>query len=272
MRRDGVKKSRARGFSLIELLVATVILLTVVAVVMGYISGAQRRFDSEQTKIDMVQQSREFMDQMARDLHMVGYPNSRMYRPGFLPAPNWYDSRFVAAGIASLSATQLLMEGDVDSDGTVDAIVYQLVRDFPAGAPVPASCPCRMQRGRSPKIDGVATPVPMNQPLPAFYVEAQGVINSANTIPLGAVGPGGFAGYTAQPIFQAYDVNGVPIALPIDMDTANPANIDPATGKPWVTEIRTIRVTLNVLGVLPDNQTGVRPVTTMSTTARINNY
>jgi prepilin-type N-terminal cleavage/methylation domain-containing protein len=263
MRRDSVKNSRARGFSLVELLVATVILLTVVAVVMGYISTAQRRFDTEQTKIDMTQQSREFMDQMARDLHMAGYPNQRMYQPGFLPAPNWFDSPVVATGIVSLSTTQLLMEGDVDSDGFVDAIRYQLVADFPAFPGPAVSCPCRLQRGRLQKQAGG----PLGQPLPPWFVEAQGIINSAGAIPLGNVGNGAFGGYTATPIFQAYDVNGAPIPLPVDINS-----IDLATGKPWTTEIRTIRVTLNLIGALPDNQTGIRPVMTMSTTARINNY
>ena len=59
-----MQNTRQRGFSLIELLIVTVILLAVVGTVMTYISTAQRRFDSEQTRIDITQESREFMDMM----------------------------------------------------------------------------------------------------------------------------------------------------------------------------------------------------------------
>ena len=260
MRRAEVHNSRERGFSLVELLIATAILISVVAIVMGYIGTAQRRFDTEETKMDMTQESREFMDQIARDLHMVASPHERMFAPGVLPSPNWYDDTRVATGIVSMTASQLKFEGDVDNDGTVDAITYQLVADFPPAAPV--TCPCRIRRLRWPKQPGG----PLNQPQPFFFVSAQGIINSGGTIALGAV-PGNFAGYTAEPVFRAYDANGTAIALPIDLNTINPA-----TGKSWVFDVRTVRVTLNVLGSLNDNQTKIPPVITMSTTAKINNF
>jgi prepilin-type N-terminal cleavage/methylation domain-containing protein len=265
MRRDGVNKSTQRGFSLIELLVATAILLFVVGTVMTYISTAQRRFDSEQTKIDMTQESREMMDQIARDLHMVGYPNSRMFGPGVLPNPNWFDGTQVATGIVRMTPTLLKFEGDVDSDGVVDAITYEVVADFPPAPAVAVSCPCRIRRGVRAK-QAAAAPVPLNQPDPVFFVEAQGIVNSGNTIALGAV-EGNFAAYTAEPVFRAYDVNGTAVPLPVDLNTINPA-----TGRSWVFDIRTIRVSLNVIGATTDNQTRVRPVITMSSTAKVNNF
>jgi prepilin-type N-terminal cleavage/methylation domain-containing protein len=260
-----VNKNKARGFSLMELLVVTVILMAVMGTVFTYINLAQRRFDTEQTKIDMTQQSREFMDSVARDLHMAGYPNRRMFQPGFLGA-TWYDSPRVATGIVSMSATTLLMEGDADNDGQVDSVLYQLVPDFPVGAPIPNQCPCRLQRGTLVK-QVAPTPAPMNQGAPAFYIEAQGIINSAGAIPLGNVGLGNFAGYVNEPIFRAYDVAGAPIALPVDLNTMNPV-----TGQSRVFDIRAIRVTLNVLGSQADNQTRVRPVMSISTTVGMNNF
>jgi hypothetical protein len=265
MRRLPVKTSRARGFSLIELMIVTLILMTVFGLVMTYIRNAQRRFDAEQTKIDMTQETREFMDSIARDLHMAGYPHPRMYTLGAVPNP-WWDNQAVATGIVSVSSTQLLLEGDVDGDGRVDAVRYQLVADDPAPPGIPVNCPCRIQRGVRPK-QNAATPAPLNQPLPSFYVEAQGVINSGGTIGLGPVGLGNFAPYIGQPVFQAYDVSGAPIALPVTLN-----DINPVTGQPRVFDIRTIRITLSVLGAQPDNQTRVRPVMNMSTTAGINNY
>jgi len=265
MRRNGVNKNTQRGFSLVELLVATAILMFVVAAVMSYISTAQRRFDSEQTKIDMTQESREMMDQIARDLHMVGYPNSRMFAPGVLPNPNWFDAREVAVGIVRITPTLLKFEGDVDGDGFVDAVTYEVVQDFPPAPAAQVSCPCRIKRGVRQK-QVAATPAPLNQPDPTFFVEAQGIVNSGNTIALGAV-EGNFAAYTAEPVFRAYDVNGTAVPLPVDLNTINPA-----TGRSWVFDIRTVRVSLNVIGATADNQTRVRPVITMSSTAKVNNF
>src|SRR6267142_5168972 len=88
----------------------------------------------------------------------------------------------------------------------------------------------------------------------ALPILAQGIVNSGNTWPLGAV-EGNFAAYTAEPVFRAYDVNGTAVPLPVDLNTVNPA-----TGRSWVFDIRTIRVSLNVIGATTDNQTRVRPV------------
>src|SRR5687768_3760389 len=260
MRRAYVQNTRQRGFSLIELLIVTVILLAVVGTVMTYISTAQRRFDSEQTRIDITQESREFMDMMTRDMHMLGYPNSRMFAPGVLGNP-WFDDRRVAAGIVIMTASSIRFEGDVDGDGNVDSVLYDLAADFPPNAPV--SCPCRLRRTRNTKQAGLGA---LAQPTNWFHQAAQGIINSRGTIPLGAV-DGNFGAYTAEPLFRAFDANGVEIPLPIDLNTINPA-----TTRPWAFDVRTIRVTLNVLGEREDNQTSVRPVITLTSKAKINNY
>jgi prepilin-type N-terminal cleavage/methylation domain-containing protein len=254
-----VKRTGYRGFSLLELMIVTAILVTVFAIVMGYISTAQRRFDTEETKMDMTQESREFMDYMARDLHMVGNPHPRMFAPGVLGNP-WYNHEKVAAGLVALSPTLLRFQGDVDNNGIVDNLSYELVPDFPAGDPNPVSCPCRIRRYRRDKVGGMD---PMAQPQPFQYVATQDVINSGGTIPLANL-PGNLGVYAAEPVFRAYDASGTEIALPLDYSTA--------AGQAALATIRSIRVTLNVLGPVNDNQTGVRPVITMSTTARINNY
>jgi hypothetical protein len=104
---------------------------------------------------------------------------------------------------------------------------------------------------------------PMAQPQPFYFVATQDVINSGGTIPLAPL-PGNLGAFTGEPVFRAFDANGNQVALPLDYSTV--------AGRTALATIRNIRVTLNVLGPVNDNQTGVRPVITMSTTVRINTY
>ena len=70
-----------RGFSLAELLIVLIVLMVVMAAIFQVIIMASARSASEQAKLDMFQEAREFMDQMSRDL--------RQARAGL----NWHDRR-----------------------------------------------------------------------------------------------------------------------------------------------------------------------------------
>ncbi len=72
-------KGRSRGYTLLELLIVLVILVTVTGAVFEQINGMQKKAGSEAMKLDMNQQAREFLDQTVRDLHMAGYPGASMY-------------------------------------------------------------------------------------------------------------------------------------------------------------------------------------------------
>src|SRR5437870_819512 len=56
------------GFSLIELMITLTIVLMIAGAVFQTISMTTQRSAAEQTKVDMFQEAREFMDQMSRDL------------------------------------------------------------------------------------------------------------------------------------------------------------------------------------------------------------
>src|SRR5262249_38304026 len=60
--------SRDRGFSLIELMMVLVVFLVVMGSIFRLMSNATARSSTEQAKLDMFQEAREFMDQMSRDL------------------------------------------------------------------------------------------------------------------------------------------------------------------------------------------------------------
>jgi len=69
-------RSNESGFSLLELCVAAAVLLVVVAAAMNYVAVATQRAKAEQTKVDLSQEGREFVDEFERDLHQSGYPDA----------------------------------------------------------------------------------------------------------------------------------------------------------------------------------------------------
>ena len=65
------------GFTLIELMLSLVTLLVISGSAFQLMNLATQRSATEQTKLDLLQEGREFMDQMSRDLRQAGYPNPR---------------------------------------------------------------------------------------------------------------------------------------------------------------------------------------------------
>jgi len=261
---------RQRGFSLIELIVAMGILTIVLGVVFNEIDKVQKRYRTEEAKLDIFQEARNFMDRFVRDLHSAGYPGVRMYQTTVSPAmqvPPENDSR-VATGLVSVSATDLRFEADVDGDGQVDSVRYTLT-------PNGGQCPCVLRRSQTIKLNTS----PMLQPGGTLISMVDNVVNSAGS---GGGGPNGsliiagdspigggatvsnqtlYRDYAGSQIFQAFDRNGNPVPLPVDF-AGNPTALR---------SIRTIRVTLNVLATAPDPQTLQRPAVSLAASARLQN-
>ncbi len=266
-RRNRFAGLRQHGFSLIELLVAMAILTIVLAVVFNEIDKVQKRYRTEETKLDIFQEARNFMDRFVRDLHSAGYPGSKMYQAGVIPvSPPENDIR-VAAGLVSVSSTDLRFEADVDGNGQVDSVRYTLQANG-------GTCPCTLRRSQVVKVAA-----PMLNPTNYSNI-VDDVVNSAGS---GGGGPNGaliiagsspgvgggillpndwlYREYAGSPIFQAFDRNGNPVALPVNI-AGNPNA---------VRSIRTIRVTLNVLATEVDPQTLQRPAVSLTASARLQN-
>ena len=254
-RKRGIPRAQ-KGFSLIELLTVVVILMLVTGVVFQQIDLVQKKGRQEDVKMDLTQESREFVDQMVRDLHTSGYPNKRMYIVNLVSIN---DPRN-AVGLVAVSSTSLLFEGDVDGDGQVDSIQYQLQSNG-------GSCPCTIRRSQVVKTNTE----PWNQPT-NFNMEVNDVVNSGGAFPIsgnatlasGVVANDILYGdYKAAPLFQAYDSTGALMALPLDLKT-NPTVMN---------TIRTIRITVNVLAgpAGADFDTRIRPAVSMTAAARVNN-
>src|SRR4029077_4768750 len=98
-------KNQQKGFSLLEMLIVLAILSLVMGVTMTAINDVQKRSRVEEAKVDLNQESREFVEQIVRDLHGAGFPASNMYTSipnGVSPAVN---SSSVAAGLVAATTT-----------------------------------------------------------------------------------------------------------------------------------------------------------------------
>ena len=287
-----------KGFSLLELVIVCAILAIVLGSVFTGIDLASQRSQAEQTKVGLTQEGREFVDEFERDLHQAGFPNCRAIRaPGLGAAPNCptdYSAANqnvaaysgVAVGLALVSNTQVIFEGDVDGDGIVDTVQYRLL-DSAGNFPPIGTCPCTIQRSQMQKVNGV---MPLAQPT-TFSQELQNVINSG--VPGGNAAYGGglqIAGNTAwgasntayyaafssvkdYPVFQAYDQAGNIIPLPLDNTTqAGAALLACPVGSNQC--VKSIRLTINLLGNAVtgvDQKTNIRPITTLVGDARLVN-
>ncbi len=229
-----------RGFSMIELVVALGIFTVLMGVMFQGVDQAQHASIAERTKLDMFQESRAFMDLMARDLHEAGYPSPRSFAPGVLAinpllprSPNAADAR-VAVGLTRVAAGSLWFEGDVDGEGQVSVVQYYLEPDG-------NNCPC-LRRSQQPKTS--ADPLAQTA---VYQVEVQNVRN----------------GTAGNPIFFAYShgSTGTALTLPIDFNS-NPAAL---------TSIDTIKVVLTVEASTADPRTRLKPINTLVSTVRLNN-
>src|SRR4029077_1364847 len=73
------KRGREQGFTFIELMVSVAILTVVVGVVVQGLTRLMQRNTVETTKVDLTQESREFMDQIVSDIHQAGYPSLKTF-------------------------------------------------------------------------------------------------------------------------------------------------------------------------------------------------
>src|SRR6266545_6743593 len=116
-------KSQA-GFSLLEMMVVVAVLVIVMGAVMQQVDTVQKRYVAEEQGLEISQESREFFDQMTRDLHQAGYPNSRMFGTGSLISPNPENDKRNAVGLVKFANDEIWFEGDIDGDGKVEVVAY----------------------------------------------------------------------------------------------------------------------------------------------------
>jgi prepilin-type N-terminal cleavage/methylation domain-containing protein len=226
--------NRERGFSIVEMMVSVAVMTVILGGIFEVVGVINQRTVTEQAKLDMFQEAREFVDQMSRDLHQAGYPNLHNYAlTGVLTATPVTHDALNAVGIVFVGPGDLWFEGDMDGNGSVEVVRYHLDTSTGNG------CPC-LKRSELPKITGD----PLDgQTHEAYQVEVQGIQNTG--------------------IFSAFGsgTTGTPLDLPVDFsdDGAIVATVD------------TIKVTLSLRSPIMDPKTRQHPVTTLVATAKLNN-
>lgn len=230
-----MKTGQQRGFTMLELLISVAILSIVMGVVVEGITTMQARNSVEANKLDLTQETREFMDQIVNDLHQAGYPGLNMFEPASLAsATDCTVDNSLACGFISVTNNAIQFEGDVDGSGVSEEWI-QLVQTNGANAPACTTPPCVIQRGTISKATwakGLGTP-------PEYYTEVVGVMNTA--------------------VFTAYLYDGSQAALPANHALGNLANI------------AAIGITLYVKSSQADPKTGQNPTVTMVSTVKISN-
>jgi type II secretory pathway pseudopilin PulG len=268
------KKACELGFSAIEMLVAVALLMAVLGVIVKGMTDMQKRGFSESSKMDSVQDARDFIDQMVRDIHMTGYPPPRATVAGGatpyctdalgtgVPNIAMRDNPAVSCGIVQFSPTRVVYEGDLDGSGAVSTVVLRLV----AGAG--GTCPCVLQRGVVTKAAWLAGNVPQ------YFATVNGVLNSGNgaappvsTFGVTMNGPGSYAAYTRADVFDAYVADGT--AFPANSCSLGEVNT-PAITNPDCTQIRSLQITVNVAPSYADPTTKQYPVYSITSKARVN--
>jgi prepilin-type N-terminal cleavage/methylation domain-containing protein len=151
MKRFKGNDNRKRGFSLIETMAAVLILSVVVGAIFTQINKAQQVYRTEGQKLDLTQEQRSFIDQFTRDLHQAGYPSTNSFNNQVGPNAN-----STAAGLTSISATSLTLEGDMDGSGVVQVVTYAYNDGAGFSGPGTNPCPC-MQRSAAPKGQAAGT-------------------------------------------------------------------------------------------------------------------
>ncbi len=227
---------REHGFSLLELMVATLLFTIIAGVVFLMLQTSQTRYQTEKEYTVAFQQANVAMDQIARDVHTAGYPPANSFNavvamafPGKVAVPFPWSPNYPAAACTmggnctTPGAFDLIMEADLGNG--VQWIRYNL------GGPTGTT----LRRGMTAKVPGVDPLLIPWEPLMYAYVD--NVMNNASVAQMARLRnsyPALFPGNASVPIFTyTYDPG----------TATEPRNI------------REVNITLIVESLAPDLQT-----------------
>ena len=222
-------KHHQRGFSIVELMIVIMILVAITGGIFKVMTLAMQRSYTEQIRLDMFQEARQFVDQMTRDVRQAGYPTPRNLAESLLTVIPAANDPHTAVGLVQVTGSDLWFEADVDQNGTVSVVHYHL------DPSTTNNCPC-LRRSQLQKITG--NPF-TGQNTPVYQVEVQDVLN-ANIF-------SAFTAGSAVTLPATFNSNGATIAsmdtIQVTLTVRSP-RADPQTRqKPVTTLVSSVKVT-----------------------------
>jgi prepilin-type N-terminal cleavage/methylation domain-containing protein len=192
-----------RGFSLMELMVATLLFTVIAGVVFSLLGLSMKRYQFEKDYLVAFQQASVAMDQITRDVHSTGYPpknafttatatanptkvaNAFAFMPGYPAAP-------CAVGVCTSPGPYDLITEFDPGNGAIQWVRYQLVGTT-------------LMRGVTPKV-GTDPVTSTNGVMVAYLDNVMNNPTAAQMTALQASNPGLFPGSAAVPVFTyTYD-------------------------------------------------------------------
>jgi type IV pilus assembly protein PilW len=112
-----------RGFSLVELLVVLAVFTFIVGGLFTVLNQGQIRYAFEQDVTEAQQSARNAIDMMEREIRLAGFPKTSYYDTALGYTIN---SNTIANGFTTSNATDIVFEGDINEDGVVEVVEYNL--------------------------------------------------------------------------------------------------------------------------------------------------
>jgi type II secretory pathway pseudopilin PulG len=122
------RKHGSGGFSLVELLVGTILFTVVTGVAFSLLVSSLFRYQGESTVTEAFQQANVALDQIVRDVHSAGYPPKSSFNTTVASSnPDWYALPF--AWTPSYPATPCSVGGTCTVPGQYDLILETQLGD-----------------------------------------------------------------------------------------------------------------------------------------------
>jgi type II secretory pathway pseudopilin PulG len=206
-------RRKSAGFTLLELIVATMLFVVITGVVFAVLIAAQARFKTEKEFMGAFQQANVAIDQITHDIHGAGYPpkmtyttltqsnlaNAGSYALPVAWSPSYPNTACVIGSCTSPGPFDLILEEDMGAG--VQWIRYKLVGTV-------------LYRAVVRKLAG-SDPVTTTDPELVPYLE--NVMNNASPAQIALITtsfPGTFPGGNPVPVFTFPQYAGLPQAPP----------------------------------------------------------
>jgi type II secretory pathway pseudopilin PulG len=202
-------RHKAKGASILELMVGLLILGVVTAGIFAQLNTATQRIATEQSKVDNFDEARDFVDQFFRDINQIGYPDGHIVQASVSPAIN--DPR-IAVGLVQIDQNSIGFEGDINGSGVVQEVIYKINGS--------GSCSLCFQRSAVAKTQ--ADPYLQQTSAASWGTEVNDLI-------------------LTNAIFTYYTAAGIQIPT-----ASLPANIDTTAGQQTLASVKTIHISLTI--------------------------